>query len=118
MERKPLSSARETFQRGVNLLLQGAPSRKGDYDSLYNRVTVLGGNTGVDGTQIKDQFQTTHPLLHAGVYRDKPFSSFLIEYVNESEAGAAKPPADPKHQLTPVLRAPGVWAHPPEAQPP
>lgn len=111
MERKPSTSAREVFQRGVNLLVSGAPERKQSYDSIYNQVSVRGGNTGVDGAQIVDQFRTTHPLLPAGVYRDKPFSSFLIEYVNESEAGTASATATAKRQLNVVSRIPDVETH-------
>lgn len=117
MERKPSTSAREVFQRGVNLLVSGAPERKQSYDSIYNQVSVRGANTGVDGAQIVDQFRTTHPLLPAGVYRDKPFSSFLIEYVNESEAGAASATATAKRQLNVASRIPDVETHRAKADP-
>jgi hypothetical protein len=117
MERRPLSSARETFERGVNLLLQGAPERKGSYDSIYNQVTVRGAATGVDGSQIMDQFRTTHPLLPADVYRDSPFSSERIEYVNESEAGAASATKIAQRILTVVSRVPDVETHRAKADP-
>lgn len=108
IERKPSTSAREVFQRNVNLLLQGAPERRQNYDSIYNQVTVLGGNTGVEGSQIRDQFRTSHPLLASGIYRDFPFSSFLIEYVNESEAGAASATKVAQRILNVVSRIPDV----------
>lgn len=117
MERKPLSSARETFERGVNLLLQGAPDRKQSYDSIFNQVTVLGGNTGVDGAQIRDQFHDKHPLLPAGVYRDYPFSSFLLEYENESEAGVASVTGVAKRIYPIVSRIPDVETHRAKADP-
>lgn len=108
MERKPSTQAREVFQRNVNLLLQGAPERRQSYDSIYNQVSVRGGNTGVEGAQIFDQFRTTHPLLPANVFRDFTFSSFLIEYVNESEAGAASATTIAQRILNVVSRIPDV----------
>lgn len=108
MERKPSQSAREVFQRNVNLLLQGAPERRQSYESISNQVSVRGGNTGVEGSQIYDQFRTTHPLLPAGVYRDFPFSSFLIEYVNEAEAGNASATKIAQRILSVVSRIPDV----------
>lgn len=108
MERRPSASAREVFERNVNLLLQGAPERRANYDSIYNQVTVLGGNTGVEGSQIRDQFRTTHPLLPSGVYRDFSFSSFLVEYVNESEAGAASATKIAQRILNVISRIPDV----------
>lgn len=89
MERRPSTSPLRTFQRGVDLLVQGAPERQQNVDGVRNRVVVRGANTGVDGAQIVDEYQTTHPLLPSGVYQELEFSSFLIEYVNASEAGNA-----------------------------
>jgi len=108
MERKPSASAYRTFQRGVDLLVEGAPERRQSYDSIYNQVSVRGANTGVLGAQIYDQYQTTHPLLPSGVYRDFPFSSFLIEYVNPSEAGAASATNIAQRILNVVSRPPDV----------
>lgn len=117
MERRPSTSARETFQRGVNLLLQGAPERQEDYDSIFNQVTVRGANTGVDGAQLLDQRRTTSPLLDDGVYRDFPFSSFLLEYENESDAGVASVTGVSKRIITVVSRVPDVETHRAKADP-
>ncbi len=89
MERKPSLTARETFERAVNLLVQGAPVRGQTYDNVFNQTTVRGGPAGVDGAQLFDQWRDTHPLLPAGVYRDFAFSSDLLEYENAADAGEA-----------------------------
>jgi len=108
MERRPASTAMRTFRRGVDLLIDGAPERRQSYDSISNQVTVHGANTGVEGSQITDQFQTSHPLLPSGIYKDFGFSSFLIEYVNESEAGAASATAIARRILGVLSRIPDV----------
>ena len=46
MERRPSDSAFRTFQRGVDLLVQGAPRRRQDGNQVKNQITVLGANTG------------------------------------------------------------------------
>ncbi len=108
MEKKPSQTAREVFERNLNLLLQGAPERQQSYDSIYNQVTVRGANTGVEGAQLYDQYRTSHPLLPANVYRDFPFSSFLLEYENASEAGTASVTEVAKRILNVVSRIPDV----------
>lgn len=89
IERRPVDVAFRTFQRGVDLLMSGPPEREINPDTIRNRVEVNGANTGIAGAQIRDARQTSHPLLPSGVYQTLTFSSSLIEYVNESEAGAA-----------------------------
>lgn len=89
LDGRPSSSPFRTFQQGTDLLIEGAPEREQDGSQIYNKVVVLGANTGVEGAQIKEARQTDHPLLPSGVYREYQFSSSLIEYVNESQAGEA-----------------------------
>lgn len=108
MERKPSTTARETFQRNVNLLIQGAPERQQSYENVYNRATVHGANTGVDGAQLFDQNQTTSPLLPPDVFRNFPFDSFLLEYENASDAGAASVTSVVRRILNVVSRIPDV----------
>lgn len=108
MERRPSSIAREVFRRDLNLLIEGAPERRQDYDNIFNQVTVRGGNTGLDGSQLYDQFRTTSPLLSPGVYRDFPFSSELLEFQNESEAGVASVTGVTKRILNVVSRIPDI----------
>jgi len=108
MEKKPSLAAREVFERGVNLLVQGAPVRGSSYDSVYNQVSVRGADTGVDGAQLFDQWRDVHPLLPAGVYRDFPFSSALLEYENATDAGAASVTEVAKRIHKVVSRIPDV----------
>lgn len=108
MERKPSTSARETFARNLNLLLSGAPERQQSYENVYNQATVRGANTGVDGAQLYDQYRTSHPLLPSDVYRDFGFSSFLLEYENAADAGAACVTEVAKRILNVVSRIPDV----------
>lgn len=108
MDGRPSASAFRTFTQGVDLLVEGAPEREQDADAIYNRVIVLGANTGVEGAQIKDQWQTEHVLLPSGRYREFSFSSSLIEYVNESEAGAASATAVAKRILAVKARQPNT----------
>lgn len=108
MDGRPSASAFRTFTQGVDLLVEGAPEREQDADAIYNRVIVLGANTGVEGAQIKDQWQTEHVLLPSGRYREFNFSSSLIEYVNESEAGAASATAVAKRILAVKARQPNA----------
>jgi hypothetical protein len=117
MERAPSTSAAHTFQRGVDLLTNGSPESTEDADAIRNRIIVKGANTGVDGAQIQDAFQTTHPLLPAGVYQEDTFSSFLVEYVNESEAGAASATAIAKRVLRVRSRTPVIVRHRTKADP-
>jgi hypothetical protein len=88
-----------------------------DVDAIRNRIIVKGANTGVDGAQIQDAFQTTHPLLPAGVYQEDTFSAFLIEYVNEAEAGAASATAIAKRVLKVRSRTPIIVRHRTKADP-
>lgn len=108
MEKKPSTTARESFARNLNLLIQGAPERQQSYENVYNQTTVRGANTGVDGAQLYDQYRTTHPLLPAGVYRDFPFESFLLEYENAADAGAACVTTVAQRILNVVSRIPDV----------
>lgn len=117
IERRPSSSALRTYTRGVDLLVGGPPEISQDVDSIKNRIVVLGANTGVEGAQIRDVYQTSHPLLPSGVYVDDTFSSVLIEYVNESEAGAASATAIAKRVLSVKARVPNVERHKAKADP-
>jgi hypothetical protein len=88
-----------------------------DVDAIKNRIIVRGANTGVDGAQIMDTFQTSHPVLPAGVYQEDTFSSFLIEYVNASQAGAASATEIAKRILKVRSRLPIVVRHRTKADP-
>jgi hypothetical protein len=117
MERAPSLSAVHTFQRGVDLLTDGSPELTEDVDAVRNRIIVRGGNTGIDGAQIMDSFQTSHPVLPAGIYQEDTFSSFLIEYVNASQAGAASATEVAKRILKARSRLPVVVRHRVKADP-
>ncbi len=117
MEKKPSTVAREVFERAVNLLQQGSPVRKQAYEKVYNQVSVRGANTGVDGAQLYDQRQTSHPLLAAGIYRDFPYSNFLLEYENSSDAGAASISSVATRLITVVSRIPDEETHRAKADP-
>jgi hypothetical protein len=117
MERAPSLSPAHTFQRGVDLLTEGSPELVEDVDAIRNRIIVRGANTGVDGAQIRDTFQTSHPLLPAGVFQEDTFSSFLVEYVNASEAGAASATEIAKRILKVRSRLPIVVRHRTKADP-
>ena len=117
LERRPSSSALRTYRRGVDLLVQGSPEVSSDVDQIKNRIIVRGANTGVEGAQISDTWQTDHPLLPKGVYVDDTFSSPLIEYVNESEAGAASATAIAKRILQVKSRVPSIEKHRAKADP-
>jgi len=108
MERRPSDSPFRTFKRGIDILVDGSPERNGPADAIKNRVVVLGANTGIQGAQIKDAWQTDHPLLPSGVYRSLDFSSPLIEYVNESEAGDASATAVAKRLVKVAKKRAGV----------
>lgn len=108
MERRPSSVAREVFARNVNLLVQGAPERRQSYADVFNRVTVRGANTGVDGAQLYDQWRTNHPLLGADTNKDFSYSSFLLEYENAGDAGAVSITEVAKRILKIVSRVPDV----------
>jgi hypothetical protein len=117
MERAPSLSPAHTFMRGVDLLTEGSPELVEDVDAIRNRIIVRGANTGVEGAQIMDAFQTSHPVLPAGVYQEDTFSSFLIEYVNASEAGAASATEIAKRILKVRSRLPIVVRHRTKADP-
>lgn len=108
MDGRPSASPFRTFVQGTDLLVEGAPEREQDADAIYNRVIVLGANTGIEGAQIKDQWRTEHVLLPSGKYREFSYSSSLIEYINESEAGAASATAVAKRLLAVKARQPNA----------
>jgi hypothetical protein len=108
MERKPSQAAREVFQRDLNLLINGAPERQQSYDNIYNQATVRGANTGVLGVQLYDQYRTVFAPAAGGCLPRLLISSFLLEYENESEAGAASITAVAKRILNVVSRIPDV----------
>lgn len=117
MDRAPSLSAAWTFRRGVDLLTDGSPELSEDVDALRTRIIVLGGNTGVDGAQITDVYQTSHPLLPSGVYQEDTFSSFLIEYENATDAGAASATEVAKRILKVRSRPPIIVRHRVKANP-
>lgn len=117
MDRAPSLSAAHTFQRGVDLLTDGSPELSEDVDKIANRVIVLGGPTGIDGAQITDTYQTSHPLLPSGIYQEHTFSSFLIEYVNASQAGAASATSVAQRILRVLSRPPVMVRHRVKANP-
>lgn len=108
MERKPSQTARETFERDLNLLREGAPQRQQSYERVFNLVTVHGANTGVDGAQLYDQRRTNHPLLPPGTDRDYPYTNELLEYENAADAGAASVSSVAARILNVVSRIPDV----------
>lgn len=83
LERRPSSSPFRTLTWGSDFLLAGPPNRRRDAANVKNKVTVRGANTGVEGAQIFDTWQT------GAANRSFEATYPLIEYVNESEAGAA-----------------------------
>jgi hypothetical protein len=89
MERRPSSSPFCVFERGVNLLVQGAPRRRQDATQVRNRITVRGANTGVEGAQLFDTFVATHALL-ADVQSPMEVSSFLLEVIADVTAVAER----------------------------
>lgn len=89
IERRPSDSPFRTFQRGVDLLMQGAPQRVRDGNQVKNRWTVRGASTGVEGAQLYDTFLATH-ALYPGVVADGEFSSFLLEYIADVTAVASR----------------------------
>jgi len=117
MEKKPSLVAREVFERNKNLLVQGAPVRRQSYENIYNQVSVRGADTGVDGAQLFDQWRDSHPLLQPGVYRDFPFSSFLLEYENATDAGLASVTEVAKRIHKVVSRIPDTDTHRAKADP-
>ena len=102
IERRPSDSPFKTLRWGEDFLLAGPPERERDASSVKNRVVVRGANTGVQGAQIRDEWQT------GDADRTLEFSSPLIEYVNESEAGAASATGVAKRILTVWSRQPNV----------
>lgn len=82
LERRPSDSPFRTLRLGVDFLHAGPPSRR-QPDTRKNRVVIRGANTGVGGAQIWDAWQT------GAADRSMELTFELIEYVNESEAGAA-----------------------------
>ena len=82
LERRPSDSPFRTLRWGVDFLFAGTPSRS-QPDTRKNRIVVRGANTGVGGAQIWDAWQDD-----PGDRGDERTFE-LIEYVNESEAGAA-----------------------------
>jgi hypothetical protein len=82
LERRPSDSPFRTLRWGEDFVIAGTPSRR-QPDTRKNRIVIRGASTGVQGAQIRDAWQDD-----PGDRSDeKTFE--LIEYVNESEAGAA-----------------------------
>src|SRR5262249_52920572 len=69
---------------------------------------VTGANTGVQLAQLRDEWQTDHPLLPSGVYKTLEFSSFLLEYENESQAGVASVTGVAKRLVKVHARTPNI----------
>jgi hypothetical protein len=86
MERRPSDSPFRVLTggdaAGSTLLVQGAPHRRRDGNSVKNRITVRGANTGVEGAQLFDQFLATH-ALYPGQISDLEYSSFLLEDIDD-----------------------------------
>jgi hypothetical protein len=82
LERRPSDSPFRTLRWGEDFVIAGPPSRR-QPDTRKNRVVIRGANTGVQGAQIRDEWQDD-----PGDRSDERTFE-LIEYVNESEAGAA-----------------------------
>lgn len=102
IERRPSDSPFRTLRWGVDFLLAGPPERERDASSVKNRVVVRGANTGVQGAQIRDEWQA------GDADRTLEYTSALIEYVNESEAGAASATGVAKRILRVWSRQPNV----------
>jgi hypothetical protein len=102
IERKPSDSPFRTLRWGDDFLLAGPPERERDAASVKNRVVVRGANTGVQGAQIWDAWQT------GDADRTQEYSSSLIEFVNEAEAGNASATGVAKRILTVWGRQPNV----------
>jgi hypothetical protein len=117
MERAPSLSPVHTFMRGVDLLTDGSPELVEDVDAIKNRIIVQGRKHGrrrrADHGYVPDE----HPVLPAGVYQEDTFSSFLIEYVNASQAGAASATEIAKRILKVRSRLPIVVRHRTKADP-
>jgi hypothetical protein len=102
LERRPSDSPFRTLRWGEDFLLTGAPDRERDASQVKNRVVVKGANTGVQGAQIHDEWQT------GDADRSLEYSSALIEFVNESEAGNASVTGVAKRLLKLWSRQPNV----------
>ena len=102
LERRPSDSPFRTLRWGEDFLLDGTPDRERDASQVKNRVVVKGANTGVQGAQIHDEWQTS-----AGD-RTFEYSSSLLEYVNESKAGVASVTGVAKRLLKLWSRQPNV----------
>jgi hypothetical protein len=102
LERRPSSSPFRTLTWGLDFLLSGPPDRTRDASTVRNRVVVRGANTGVQGAQIRDIYQT------GDADRTLDYDNFLIEYVNEAEAGAASATAISQRLLSIWSREPNV----------
>lgn len=102
MERRPSDAPFRTLRWGEDFLLAGPPDRERDASTVKNRIVVRGANTGVQGAQIWDEWTT------GDGDRSQEFSSFLIEYVNEAEAGNASATAIAKRLLRLWSRRPNV----------
>jgi hypothetical protein len=102
LERRPSDSPVRTLRWEQDFLLAGPPDRERDAASVRNRAVVRGANTGVQGAQISDVWQT------GAADRTIEYSSPLIEYVNEAQAGAASATAVAKRILKVWSRQPNV----------
>lgn len=89
LERAPSDSPFRTFQRGVDLLVNGAPVRRQPADQVRNRITVRGANTGVEGAQLYDTYEAPHALL-SGVMNSLEYQTFLLEYIADVTAVAQR----------------------------
>lgn len=102
IERRPSGSPSRTLVWGEDFLLAGPPDRERDAASVRNRVVVRGANTGVQGAQIFDVWQT------GAADRTLEVNFPLIEYVNESQAGNASATAVAKRLIRLHSRQPNV----------
>lgn len=102
LERRPSDSPTRTLRWGEDFLLAGPPERERDASAIKNRVVVRGANTGVQGAQIRDEWQT------GDADRTLEVTYELIEYVNASEAGNASCTAAAQRLLRLWSRQPNV----------
>lgn len=81
----------------------------GSVEQVYNRVTCTGANTLIVAGQafpVYDEYQIDIPLLPPGKYREKPYSSRLIEFVTIADGGDASCEAITRRQIIEYSRRP------------
>lgn len=83
----PTSYPLVTWQAGVDLLTDGAPTVDSNIDMVYNQVLVTGAASGVEGATVRDKYRVDTTLLPEGVDRTFSYSNELVEYVNKAESG-------------------------------